>query len=125
MEVLIKDREVIEVIGHLLGDLRVVGAHLQVQHRAAGAGTRGKILHFLLLEQIHQFGIALDLVGRLIAGHGEDHSHHDHQQQRVEAKVTGSIAIGFQKNTSFGNGVDGSDRRNAASLRNHFLWFML
>ena len=84
MKVLVKHGEAVEIIAHLCGGHgRVAGADLQ--NHAVGGAARAidEGLDLLLLEQIDQLGIALNLIRLRVAGHGENHSHHDDQDQDV------------------------------------------
>ena len=88
MEVLIKDAEAVEVVGHFLrGRLAAVGADLKDD----GAALGGEGLDLFLLEQIHKVGIVFQLLGIRVSGHGEDDGDHDRNEQNIEAQVSGAF----------------------------------
>ena len=89
-EVVIEHTEAVEVVGHLLrGQFAAVGPDLENDGVALG----GEGLDLFFLEKVNKVGIVFQFLGVLGAGHGEDDSDHDRNEQNIEAKVSGAFRI--------------------------------
>ena len=103
LEVLVKDGEVIEVIGHLLCGLRgVVGTHFKHDK----LGTLGsERLDLLTFKKVYQLRVIFDFFGLCLLPHCKHNGNHNNNKQNVKAKVADSFGIRFQASvTSFGFG---------------------
>ena len=101
MEVFIKNRKAVQIVGFFLRLRGIIGPDLKDN----GITFRFERLDLFLFKKINEFGVGIQLVFFRIGIDGKDDGYYNDGKKHVKTDVSGFIAVWFQKRiTSFGSG---------------------